>query len=202
MPQARVWLRLFFISGIIMLVKVSDIPAEGFKVKLVEDADSLKGLSEDTRLAGPADAAFSLKVVGQTVYVTGRVSATLELDCSRCGKSFPFAVDADVRFDMYPVESLDREEEKELEGGELDVEFYSGGVIDLGSLVAEQLELGIPMKPLCSEGCRGVCQYCGKDKNEGECGCEAEVGHIGLAGLKELLDNMKVEGEEEDGKPD
>lgn len=185
-----------------MLVKVSDIPAEGLKVVLKEDATTLEGLDDGMKLSGDATAAFQLKAVGQTVLVTGSVEGTLELECSRCGKVFPFGVKSDVRFDMNPVESLGREEEKELEGSELDVEFYSGGEIDLGGLVAEQLVLAVPMKPLCSEDCRGVCQYCGSDLNQGECGCEAQAGHIGMAGLKELLEKMKVEGEGKDGKSD
>lgn len=184
-----------------MQVKVSDIPAEGMKVQLTEDAGSLEGLVADIRIAGPVSAQLALKVIGTTVYLTGKVAGTVALSCSRCGREYTQDVDADIRLDLNPVESLGGEDEKELSDADLDVEFYSGGVIDLTGFVAEQLALGIPMKPLCGEDCKGVCQSCGKDLNDGECGCEAQVGHIGLAGLKELLDGMNTEeeGEGENG---
>jgi uncharacterized protein len=34
--------------------------------------------------------------------------------------------------------------------------------------------LSIPMKKLCKEDCKGLCVKCGKDLNEGPCGCKTE----------------------------
>jgi uncharacterized protein len=32
----------------------------------------------------------------------------------------------------------------------------------------------LPTKRLCSEDCKGLCPYCGKDLNEGRCDCEVD----------------------------
>jgi len=185
-----------------MLIKVSDIPEEGLRVEFAEGAEAFDGLGGDARPAGPVRGAFSLKMVGPTVYVKGTVEAVVSLDCSRCGKPFDTRVEAKLSLDLNPVESLAGEDEKELKEGDLDVGFYTGGEIDLTGLLAEQLVLNLPMKPLCSEGCRGVCQFCGQDKNENECGCEPPAGHPGFEGLKDLLEKMKREGAKENGESD
>ena len=59
-------------------------------------------------------------------------------------------------------------------------------VIYAGSLVNPVL-LG-----LCREDCRGLCPHCGKDLNEGLCGCRSaepeDPVDARLAALKQLLD--------------
>lgn len=44
-------------------------------------------------------------------------------------------------------------------------------LLDTRPIVIEQLHLGIPMKPLCREDCKGLCGECGGDLNDGPCGC-------------------------------
>jgi uncharacterized protein len=39
------------------------------------------------------------------------------------------------------------------------------GYIDLGPMTAEYLILEIPISPLCSEDCKGLCSICGVDLN-------------------------------------
>jgi len=185
-----------------MVIKVADIPVEGLKVELSEDAEALGDLGDEIRPSGPVKGVFSLRLTGETVFVSGEVEAAVELDCSRCGKAFISEVRAALAVDLNPLEVLSGEEEKELHAGDMDVGFYGGGEVDLTALMAEQISLNLPMKPLCSEGCRGVCQFCGQDLNEKNCGCAPPAGHPGFEGLKELLDSMKKEGAEEDGEPD
>jgi uncharacterized protein len=50
----------------------------------------------------------------------------------------------------------------------------------------EQFYLALPMKPLCSEGCKGLCAMCGTNLNKGSCDCKREWEDPRLAALKEL----------------
>jgi uncharacterized metal-binding protein YceD (DUF177 family) len=52
--------------------------------------------------------------------------------------------------------------------------------IDLAALVSEQIYLNLPLKPLCSLECRGLCPTCGVNRNLTRCGCEAQRGEAGL----------------------
>ena len=51
--------------------------------------------------------------------------------------------------------------------------YYEGEEIDLTPLVHEQALLALPTRPLCTEGCRGLCPRCGTNLNAGPCGCPA-----------------------------
>lgn len=46
---------------------------------------------------------------------------------------------------------------------------------NLDELVREDILLSMPNKILCREDCRGLCQYCGANLNEGSCGCKKPV---------------------------
>ena len=60
--------------------------------------------------------------------------------------------------------------------------------LPLDELVEEDLILDQPSKVLCREDCRGICMVCGKDLNEGLCGCRQETVDPRLAALQQLLD--------------
>jgi uncharacterized protein len=41
-------------------------------------------------------------------------------------------------------------------------------------MVTEQLYLGLPLKPICSPDCRGLCPSCGANRNTDPCDCADE----------------------------
>ena len=170
-----------------MDIKVSEIQPEGMTVEMTERPEDIGDLGLDIMPAGPAWGRFKAVRTGTTVYLSGEVTAKVELVCSRCGKTYVFDAGSRFELDINPFESMAAEEENELQSGELEVEFYKDDTIDLSGLMREQVLLQVPMKPLCREECLGLCQYCGKDLNEGQCGCEPPTGHPGLSGLKDLL---------------
>lgn len=43
--------------------------------------------------------------------------------------------------------------------------------IELEDMVREELLLHFPAIPLCSEGCKGLCDQCGANRNEKTCSC-------------------------------
>ena len=46
---------------------------------------------------------------------------------------------------------------------------------DLAPMAHDAIFLDLPLAPLCREDCRGLCAYCGIDRNEATCTCEAPV---------------------------
>jgi uncharacterized protein len=65
-------------------------------------------------------------------------------------------------------------DEHEIQEDDLSTAFYRDETIDLGDLVREQFYLMVPMKPLCSEACKGLCPQCGTNLNRGTCECRNE----------------------------
>ena len=44
-------------------------------------------------------------------------------------------------------------------------------ILETDPILIEQLQLNVPMKPLCRPDCKGLCPDCGADLNEGACSC-------------------------------
>lgn len=59
--------------------------------------------------------------------------------------------------------------------------------LPLDDLVEADILLELPYKSLCREDCRGLCPQCGKNLNEGLCGCTNKTEDPRLAVLKQLL---------------
>jgi len=61
------------------------------------------------------------------------------------------------------------------------------GVIDLQLLVREEMLLAVPINPLCSPDCMGLCPVCGGNRNVEPCSHEEHLGDPRLSVLKSLL---------------
>ena len=91
--------------------------------------------------------------------------------CSRCLEPFTLPVDASFDLRYHPHALNTGEGEREVEEDDLTTAFYENETIDLGLLMAEQFYLALPMKPLCSVECKGLCPECGANLNRATCTC-------------------------------
>ena len=62
--------------------------------------------------------------------------------------------------------------------------------LEVDELVYSEVILDLPSKHLCKEDCKGLCMKCGKNLNEGECGCELSEPDPRFEKLRELLNNQ------------
>lgn len=46
---------------------------------------------------------------------------------------------------------------------------------DLAPLAHDAILLDLPLAPLCRSDCQGLCPYCGIDRNEATCSCQAPI---------------------------
>lgn len=58
-----------------------------------------------------------------------------------------------------------------LEREDLGIQVLAEPEIDTRELALEQMQLAVPMKPLCHDDCQGLCGICGQNLNEGACDC-------------------------------
>lgn len=94
------------------------------------------------------------------------------LACHRCLGPVPEPVEADVDLVLLVDAPQPMEGEHELEEEDLGLVHVEGREYDTLPLLLEQIQLAVPMKPLCREDCKGLCPHCGADRNEGDCDCE------------------------------
>lgn len=143
----------------------------------------LAGEDGPIELKGPVSADGEAYNTGSSIAVRGSAKARVVLSCSRCAKEFEHPVQAALKVEYVP----DRPGTGPGEDDE-DVERvpYAGDEVDLDDEVRQQLVLALPMKPLCSADCKGLCPTCGKDLNEGPCECGPRV-DTRLAGLADFF---------------
>lgn len=118
--------------------------------------------------------------------LTGELEVAGQIACSRCLAPVPFSRLGEVSWLFAPAHRRPTGEETELTARDLDVVWYEDFVVPFDPLVEEQVQLELPMKPLCRPDCLGLCPTCGADRNAGPCDCREE-GDARLAKLKSLL---------------
>jgi uncharacterized protein len=123
--------------------------------------------------------------------IDGASRFTADFTCARCLEPYPFANSASFHLRFRPrLEVSQENEEVEIVSDDLDVEFYTGRSLSLRDLAAEQVQLAIPMKPLCEEGCLGLCPTCGANRNREQCACEATAGDERWGALQEFREQL------------
>jgi len=108
------------------------------------------------------------------------------LECIRCLK--PIAEEAHADVDLMVVVDRHRPEpgEHEVDERDLSVWMVEEEIVELEPILFEQLQLNVPMKPLCRPDCKGLCPRCGADWNEGPCACAESSGDGRFSALAEL----------------
>ncbi|MDA2934517.1 DUF177 domain-containing protein [Acidobacteria bacterium AH-259-D05] len=155
----------------------------------------LKVGNEISVLLRPVHTELSLSLSGDQVLVEGQVGADIELTCCRCLKSFEHKIQKGFELVYRPDPMVDEEgEEFRLAYTDLEIGFYRNQQLDVSALISEQIVLEIPMKPVCQKGCKGLCDQCGADLNEGSCDCKSQTVDPRLAALSELKKRMSNEG--------
>ena len=176
-----------------MRLELSHFRQPETEYKKVFQPTDLVTAEEEYRITAPVDLRMVIHKDHDRFRLVGTVKTELELDCSRCLEPFKLPVDRefDLRFlpagAAEPETDDDDDEETEVEDDDVAITFYRDEQIDLNELLREQFYLTLPMKPLCSEACKGICPQCGTNRNTAPCDCNPQWEDPRLAGLKTLL---------------
>lgn len=147
---------------------------------------------EDYRVAAPVELSMDVEKAGEDAYrVTGQVITRLEQECGRCLEPFEVPVDTTFELRYVPAAQNAGEAEREIDEDDLTTAFYREGSLDVIAMLREQFQLALPMKPLHSEDCKGLCPECGTNLNSTDCGHTQRWDDPRLAALKGLLSQEK-----------
>lgn len=141
-----------------------------------------------------------LHVRGEITNTAGYMRMALEASvpftatCARCLQ--PVSDTFSFRFEktVAPAKQVESTPEADKD----DYAVIYDGFLDVDEQLLEMLELDFPSKLLCREDCAGLCPMCGKDLNDGPCGCERKETDPRLAPLAKLLERYKSEAAEGD----
>jgi uncharacterized protein len=92
--------------------------------------------------------------VGPTVYVHVTFKGSFEQQCSRCLNDYPLAINGDFRV-IIKEQTGNCSVHSDSEG----VDFYYDNrheMVDISPAFFDEIMLSVPLKPLCSESCKGI----------------------------------------------
>jgi uncharacterized protein len=115
--------------------------------------------TEVATVAGEVEAHLLLESVIEGILVSGRLSGTFSFRCARCLEAFerPFAIDVSEMFVEEPAADDD------------EYRLGPGPDLDPGQMAVDAIGVEVPFAPLCRPDCLGLCEFCGGNRNLGEC---------------------------------
>ena len=126
----------------------------------------------------PVTAAVTAANHAGFVEFTADVSFSYRFDCDRCAATVSRTFNYSFRHVL--VTRLSDESGDD----HIETPDYK---LDVDSLLRDDILLELPSKLLCKEDCKGLCSKCGKNLNEGSCGCDRKETDPRLAALRQLL---------------
>ncbi len=135
---------------------------------------------------GALDVRATAELVDGQIHIFGNLHTRLELVCARCLDAVIEEVSRDFDLFYRPMKTVAREEEIRLSFADTEIAFFKGDGLFLADVMAEQVNLAIPMKVICRSDCRGLCPHCGTNLNQEDCRCETQAADPRLAPLRRL----------------
>jgi len=174
------------IYNVAQLLKAPVVTSQ--RVELDND-DHLDLEENEARLAGPITGQVRLHRTNRGIFVDGVAEVPVELECTRCLKTFTQKFELPIRELFYPV--IDVETGLPVaapEDDDLSYPIDQNHTLDLREAIRQNLLLALPIKTLCKEDCAGLCPQCGKDLNDGPCDCVPDTEDDRFAALRQLLE--------------
>lgn len=160
------------------LNKIIDMPGSEAKF---DYALNISDLEFDGAKSMPEtlDVTGKVRNIAGMLVMTARAVGKMTCVCARCLEEFPR--DIDLNIEAVLAEELQDEDDP-------DVFLLDGDYVDLDEVIITHLVLNMEQKLLCSENCKGLCEKCGKNLNDGPCDCRPDIDPR-LSVLQQLLDN-------------
>lgn len=171
-----------------MKLRVDDISGEAKEIAFAEAEGAINrtleaGPVHEFRIAGPVAVEMSYYRAGTELFFEGELTAMTAASCARCAEEFVTPSTRSFRYILVPRALVSSGDEH---ADDLEFAMYDGDEVDLTPLVEEQVLLALPTRPLCKEGCRGLCPQCGINLNEHQCVCQTGQLESRLAVLRTL----------------
>ncbi len=173
-----------------MLVNLSDVLSEHHKP--IDEMVSIEMTEFQTSqgsfpILDKKDAHIAIKhVKGRELIIKGEAYLVIEIPCDRCLE--PVSVPFHLEF----TKNVDLQVPDDEQADELDEKNYIDGYhLDVDQLLYNEILIGWPMKILCSEDCKGICNVCGQNLNEGSCVCEDTSLDPRMSVIRDVFKNFK-----------
>ncbi len=119
------------------------------------------------------------------ILIKGETSIEVEIPCDRClettTQEISILIDREV--DLNEKDSNDHNSENN--------NYIDGYNLDVDKLLYFEILIGWPMKILCDDACKGICNTCGQNFNLGSCDCEDTSLDPRMTAIRDVFKNFK-----------
>ena len=143
-----------------------------------EPSGSARSYEVDERIDlgdGPDPARVSgsvrLMKTDRGIWVSARLDSGARCQCVRCLEPYRQAIRMEIEEEYLPDSEPGIAASVEGEDAEAP-RIDEGQLLDMTAVIAQYIDLSLPMKPVCRTDCKGLCAHCGSDLNVSACGCD------------------------------
>ncbi len=168
-----------------MKVDFRQIKPEGSDFNYSELPEELDLAADGIEFSEPIEVAIAATKTGDELIVQGTISTKAELECARCLDSFETEISSKLQF---VIQLIEISQPQDSDDDDFVVMPKTAQEYDIGQRVREAILLELPLKPLCSETCLGLCPMCGTNLNESDCDCTPDKVDERWDSLRQLFD--------------
>jgi len=173
-----------------MLINLSEIMSVKGKIEHIQVPIELKSFCMEGNQYPFANKPFvdlTLSHLGERkMKIEGEAKLSLLIPCNRCLKDvetlFELKISKDLDFNQTEADRI-----KELD----ETNYLSGYNLDVDLLVYDEILVDLPMKVLCDENCKGLCNVCGTNLNKNSCDCEDTGLDPRMSVIRGIFNNFK-----------
>lgn len=127
----------------------------------------------------PLEVRVHLESLSDGITVEGRITVGVRTECRRCLRTVEDRLTVPIE-ELFQVTVVDP-----------DAYPIDQDQANLLPMVRENVLLVVPLAPLCRPDCAGLCSVCGKDLNDGACGCQQAEPDPRWAELESLKERLR-----------
>ena len=144
---------------------------------LTFDSEDILKDSEDVKISSPIKLQGTLSNLKEVLSLDGNLTCEVKLLCSRCLEDFTYPLDIEIHEKLSSNQEVEDDE----------ISFFEGDSIDISNIIENNIVMALPVKKLCRQDCKGLCQNCGVNLNNSSCKCDDINIDPRLAKLKDLF---------------
>ena len=168
-----------------MIIDVSLLLKEYGKKIILNDEICLEDtpfLGETYHFVRPVKINGSITNNGKALELKAACDACFITGCARCTKEIEVS-------ESFDIDEILTRNDGSVDENDTDAILFEGMEIELDDIVLNGFLMNVSGRYLCKDDCKGLCEMCGADLNEGDCGCSDNAVSPGWEGLLDIINS-------------
>ncbi|MCC6175979.1 MAG: DUF177 domain-containing protein [Chloroflexi bacterium] len=151
-------------------------------------------LTRELQLRSPIEGTMRLTRTGNGILAEVHYGVDVEQECGRCLGPAATHIDSDFSEEFLATTNVFTGMPEQVDADPDEPRVSPNHELDLTESIRQDIVVQLPLQPLCREECAGLCTSCGRDLNEGPCGCASVEEPSPIGRLGELLKQQHLHG--------